>query len=73
MDIKQINMKFYNFMEHADKDMQKEYDRYKEYVHKEVNTDDAMYLVSYPSFCFGIFTDLLDEIEFEEQLKDLLE
>ena len=73
MDIKQINMKFYNFMENADADMQKEYARYKEYVHKEVNTDEAMYLVSYPSFCFGIFVDILDEIEFEEQLKDLLE
>ncbi len=73
MDIKQINMKFYNFMENADADMQKEYEKYKEYVHNEVNTDDVKYLVSYPSFCFGIFTDLLDEIEFEEQLKDLLE
>jgi hypothetical protein len=73
MDIKQINMKFYNFMENADADMQKEYERYKEYVLKEAGSDDKMYLVSYPSFCFGLFVDLLDEIEFEKQLNDLIE
>lgn len=73
MNLKEINMKFYNFMESADADMNKEYEKYKEYVLKESGVDDERLLVSYPSFCFGLFVDLLDEIEFEKQLNDLIE
>lgn len=72
MTLSKVQDEFTHFIVRADKILQEDYKRYKAYIAETSDDDEPLLVLPYPAFCFGIYVETCNEIDMEEQIKDLL-
>lgn len=71
-NLEQIQDEFTHFVMMADHFLQKDYLRYKRYVAEKTPDDEGLLILPYASYCFGIYVETCNDMERDEQIKDLL-